>query len=376
MKIALITRWGATCGVSFHAEAICREFLKLGVKVVIYAPTLESACRDWHHVLTPDSSVESVYRVYSETSELEYPYGGWVDEHAIACGDYDAIVIEGYSRLPVVELSRVLKKLGNKPVVTVLHTGYPRDAEPLLKLLPNKYVVVFDERYCREVVSRVDYKLNGMVRVIPYPVLTDYIAGRRELSDECYKLFSFGRQPISEYYDYIHVARKLSQELNIKYHIIRCRDKIPVNYSWLVQETRILSLREILESVANSHIHLIPKSETKAVVVSSTVAQTIYAGTPTIVPDTRYFETIPTDENGFGAVVKYRLGDLRDLYSKIKKILLDESVREMVVREAMRYALENSCRRVAMMMLELIKEALEESGGRVYSRAPRVEVAV
>ncbi len=83
-----------------------------------------------------------------------------------------------------------------------------------------------------------------------------------------------------------------------------------------------------------SDIHLVPKGWTRRVVVSSTLHQTLASLTPTVVPDTRYFETIPVDEEGFGAVVKYFCVD--DLVAKLRRLIEDADARRRVVEEAKR----------------------------------------
>ncbi len=51
MKIAMLTRWNATCGVSVHAELVGRQWIK-NHDLTVFAPTLESVSGDYHHRTT------------------------------------------------------------------------------------------------------------------------------------------------------------------------------------------------------------------------------------------------------------------------------------------------------------------------------------
>ena len=102
-------------------------------------------------------------------------------------------------------------------------------------------------------------------------------------------------------------------------------------------------------------IHLLPKNDTRAVVVSSTIAQTLYSGVPTIVPDTRHFELLPTDEEGYGVVVKYRIGYINDLIDKLTNLMDDEDLRKKISQKAREYALRNSDEVVAERFVKLLK---------------------
>ncbi|RLF97831.1 MAG: glycosyl transferase family 1, partial [Thaumarchaeota archaeon] len=167
--------------------------------------------------------------------------------------------------------------------------------------------------------------------------------------------FTFGRQPAMEYLDYIRALRRLSERYDFRYLIIRSDRDLPFRDKWIIQRCERPEMKMIHRYLRGSDIHLLPKGDTRAVVISSTLAQTIYSGVPTIVPDTRHFELIPVDENGFGPVVRYRIGDTHDLEKKLSSLMEDDDLRRRISEMAKEYAKKYSDDFVAREFLKLIK---------------------
>ncbi|MCD6341835.1 MAG: glycosyltransferase family 1 protein [Thaumarchaeota archaeon] len=357
MRIAFLSRWNATCGVSLHAELICRKLASMGHEVLVFAPKLKSASKDWHHRKIKVRDEKWVYRVYEETTEIQYPYGGTIDAASFLQADYDVLVVELYGRLPFYEFSKIAEKIKKESkLVGVLHLGYRRDVEPILKTMWDA-VVIFDSRYYDDLLKGRDLARLGRIVEISYPyaIMEEVSPKRPELVGDELLFFTYGRQPHLEYIDYIRALRKLGTSYDFKYFVIRSNQKLPVEEPWLIQEVDRPSLSRIYEYLKGADIHLLPKGDTRGVVVSSTAAQCLYSGTPTIVPDTRYFETIPVDEAGMGAVVKYKLGDVDDLVMKIRLLIENEYARRKVSENARRFALKNSDEIAAKMFLDLFE---------------------
>jgi nicotinamidase-related amidase len=76
MKIAMMTRWNATCGISAHAELVGGEWLKKH-DLTVFAPTLESAT-DWHHNPIEKEDEEFVIRGYEQPKRIGET--GWIDK--------------------------------------------------------------------------------------------------------------------------------------------------------------------------------------------------------------------------------------------------------------------------------------------------------
>ncbi len=362
MKIAIMSRWNATCGVSLHAELLGRALYSMGHEVKVFAPTHDTANKDWHHRPLDVNDEPWVYRIYGETDDFLYPDGGWINYDVLLNEDYDVLVVEGYQRLPIKHLRKIAGKLKRKAkLVLVVHTGYIRDLEPYMKI-PWDAITVFDKRFVDEMIKFFGVEALDKTVIIPYPhaIIDDVEPFRPEFGRDKIVFITYGRQPIQEYLDYLRVLRRLSIEYDIVYWVIRSDDKLPFNEPWIIQWVGRPDIRTIYSYVMGSDIHLLPKSESKAVVVSSTIAQILYSGTPTVVPDTRYFETIPVDSKGFGPVVKYMLGNTLDLYRKLKVLIEEDSIRKEVTRKAREYALKYSDKVIARMYIDLFEKILCE----------------
>lgn len=375
MKIAIMSRWNATCGVSLHAELLGRKFREMNYEVKVFAPTLESANNDWHHRLVDVEDESWVYRIYSETNEFYYPDGGWIDYDILLNEDYDILLVEGYQRLPVKHLKKIIKQLKRKAkLVLVVHTGYIRDLLPYMKI-PWDAITVFDTRYINELIKIIDPRVVEKTIVIPYPhaIIDDVKPFYPEFGRNKIVFITYGRQPVAEYLDYLKVLQRLNMEYDIVYWIIRSDNALPFKEPWIVQWVESPSIRTIYSYVMGSYIHLLPKSDSKAVVVSSTVAQILYSGTPTVVPNTRYFETIQVSKNGFGPVVKYDLGNTVDLYRKLKILIENKNVYKMVSQKAREYALRYSDRFVAKTYIDLFRKLLNDESIKTLSITSRKE---
>jgi len=327
----------------------------MGYDVSVFAPRLKSASKDWHHRKIKVRDEKWVARIYDETIEMKYPFGGSID-YSILEKDYDVLIAELYGRLPIAEFAKIADKIREKSkLIGVIHVGYRRDIEPILKIKWDA-LVIFDERYYNELLRGHDLSGIGKIEEIPYPfaILEDVSPIRPSFAEEGSLLFTYGRQPELEYVDYVRALRKIREKCPFKYFVLRSGQKLPIDEPWLHQEIDRPRLHKIYGYLLGSDIHLLPKGDTRAVVVSSTIYQSLYAGTPTIVPDTRYYETIPVDEEGVGPVVKYRFGDVEDAVKKIERLMKDESLRKEVSERAKEYALKNSDENIAKKFLELI----------------------
>ena len=117
MKIAMTSRWNATCGISAHAELVGREWAKK-LDLTVFAPTLESA-KYWHHNPIEKENEEFVIRCYEQPVAIGKT--GWIDER-LWRGDYDVLVLQGLELLPIPTLLEIFPKIEAKKVL-VWHEG-------------------------------------------------------------------------------------------------------------------------------------------------------------------------------------------------------------------------------------------------------------
>jgi len=90
VRVALLTRWNATCGVAMHAEMLVNEMLKRGEEVIIFAPYLDSANKWWHHRIVREDE-DFVVRCYREM-EPSTMSGGGIDLDKIMKEDFDVLL--------------------------------------------------------------------------------------------------------------------------------------------------------------------------------------------------------------------------------------------------------------------------------------------
>ncbi|ADB58642.1 glycosyltransferase family protein [Archaeoglobus profundus] len=340
LRIGIISRWKATCGISLHAEMIAKEFIEMGHEVIVFAPKLESANRWWHHISLGEDE-PYVVRCYEERT----PDGGQ-GRFDITLPELDYVIVESYQWLPHEDVERTLRR-SNTFKVAVVHEQRRSEFRYSNPYIFN-YIAVFDDRFAREVVS------GGNIVVIPYPC-HPIVRGNRRFAEDKLRFFTFGRQPVEEYKDYIEALDWLSKSYDFEYLVIRSNHLLPFDRDYLVQRVEKLSLEDIYRYLHKSDIHLIPKGQTDGCVVSSTLCQCLGALIPTVVPNTRHFENLPTID-GYKPAVIYE--NVEDLKGELVRLIEDEDFRRSVLRSAERYVEENRCDRIAKKFIELMKKAI------------------
>ncbi|MFQ6051265.1 MAG: glycosyltransferase family 1 protein [Candidatus Hydrothermarchaeota archaeon] len=342
--IGIFTRWNATCGVSMHAEIIAKEFIEMGYDVKIFAPYVSSANKWWHHKIIRNDE-DYIIRCYQEL-DPETMIGGGIDEDKIISEDLDYLIVESYSSLPYSELEHLVKKIKEKTkVVAVIHEGKKEDIK-YSNLRIFDAVVAFDHRYKNNMIK------NEQVRIIPYPCYP-VSKGNRRFGEEKLVFFSFGRQPPNEYKDYIEVLKILNSKYDLVYEVIRSNGPLPFDFPWLKQKQKKLENDEIYKYLHSSDIHLLPKGRTNCIVVSSTLSQCLGSLTPTVVPNTKHFELLPSI-NGVRPVIPYQ--NVKDLRRKIEKLVDDENYRKKIADAAKKFVEENRSDKIAQKFIMLYEE--------------------
>ncbi|MHA1617552.1 MAG: glycosyltransferase family 1 protein [Candidatus Njordarchaeales archaeon] len=361
MRIAVFSRWNATCGVSLHAELIVREWASQGHKVVVFAPVIEEEPIDWHHKKIDVEDEAWVYRVYMETKENDS--GNIKIPPEIDLRSFDAILVESYPFIPYKDIYDILREVrGSVKTFIVVHESSREEASRLSKIVDVvDGIIVFDNRFITEVLGAYYSRIRRKVHIIPYPCydrLEDVKKIKKRIFGDPEIVFiSYGRQPKEEYFDYIEAVKKIREVYGYEavYKIIRSDSLIEeANFAWVEQKIERPSIEKVLNYLISADIHLLPKGKVPRTVVSSTIAQSLTALVPTVVPNTRHFELIPEDEYGVGPVVKYR--NLLDLEYKLLKLIEDEEFRKKVIASAEKYVQERSHKRIAMDFIKLFEQ--------------------
>ena len=363
MKIAVFSRWNATCGVSLHAEILVREWIRNGHDVTVFAPIIRENEVDWHHKKLDVEDEDYVKRVFIEGEDDLRFFKVKPDE----LRDFDVILIESYPFLPHRAIYETLSKLGeNVPSFLVVHEGSSDELEKGLNLLKiAKSVIVFDFRFIGDVLGRFYSLVKRKIEIIPYPAYdrikdAEKAKRKKRFGDPILVLFSYGRQPKKEYYDYIRVTELLKKDYNLEfeYRIMRSNGLIEeANKPWIKQWRERPPFEKIFNYLVNSDIHLLPKGRTNKAVVSSTVYQSLSSLTPTIAPMTKHFELIPEDDQGVGAVIKYR--NIIDLEHRLIRIIEEEWYRNAIVEAMKRFVRERRHQLIAEKYIDLFEKNIK-----------------
>lgn len=351
MKIAMMSRWNATCGISAHAELVGREWRKKHA-LTVFAPTLESAT-DWHHKLIEHEDEELVIRGYEQPESMGE--AGWIDER-LWREDYDVLVLQGLELLPVPTLLEIFPKIKAKKVL-VWHVGTLPEYEDLYKLNFDA-IVCFDFRF--ENMLKEKYP-EDKIHTIPFlcrqVVKGDKKRARDELAIPRDKiiLFSFGKQPLYEYEDYLWLANELNKKYDLKYLINRSYGDIPPKTDFLDIRRCRPEYGEIYKYLYAADVFLMAIWKSETIVFSSTVSQCLGALTPIVAPDVRHVELMNKE------IVKYK--KRRDLKEKVIRLIEDEEMRKEVLRHAEYYVRENSAEKIAEMFITLFNDMILTKGG-------------
>lgn len=352
MRITMLTTWNATDGTSYHAEFLGREFAKTH-KLTVFAPTLDSMSKDPHHLpITIGKDEDFVIRGFEQT----WGSRGWVDDR-LCDENCDVLVVESLDRMPIPNLLGMFSKIKAKKVQVIHEWALPDN--PGYYELDFDAIVCFDHRYKTMLLERY---LEGKIHIIPYPC-HPYVTGNKEKAREKLGLpkdtlifFSFGRQPLTEYDDYLWLANELGKKYSLKYLVVRSDNP---NDSEVVGKTlrglspscEVRFERPLIDRVYDylhaSDIHLIPKGVSNNIVVSSTVFQCLGSGTPVVIPDTRYVEELDKE------VVKYRSSDRTHLNMQVSRLIKEETFRKATVNAAEKYVRGNSAQKIAERFMDL-----------------------
>ncbi|MBA7511495.1 hypothetical protein ES705_03491 [subsurface metagenome] len=350
MKIAMMSRWNATCGISAHAELVGMEWVKKH-DLTVFAPTLESAT-DWHHNPIEKEDEEFVIRGYEQPETIGKT--GWIDER-LWKEDYDVLVIQDLKLMPIPNLVQIFPKISAKKVL-VWHEGNLSICEGFYKLNFDA-IVCFDTRYKNALKGKYP---EEKFHIIPFPCRpVAKVKGdngkkraRNELGipDEKTILFSFGKQPLYEYKDYLWLANELKERYDLKYLVLRSYGDLPPESEFLEVRRGRPEYEEIYKYLRAADIFLLAKSETEDIVVSSTVFQCLGALTPIVAPEVGYVELMGKE------IVKYK--NREELKEKVIRLIEEEDLKEEVLKHAEQYVKENSVEKIAKKFIRMFEDVL------------------
>lgn len=355
----MIGSWNSTDGASSHAGLIGRAFIQNNHKIVVFTPTSKSIRND-RHLLPIGGNEEFVKPGFEQT----WGKRGWVNKELYE-KDYDFLIVQPLDKMPFSEFEKIFPKIKAKKI-QVIHEWELPD-KPGYYRLNFDAIICFDHRYKKMLLDSGKYS-EEKIRIIPYPchpwtptegITREKLREKLSLPKDALILFSFGRQPLEEYEDYLKLMPQLAKELTgyqLIYLVLRSDNKKdwPLVKKMLSGSSRVVlrcerpSIEELYDYLNAVDIHLVPKGITDNIVVSSTVFQCLGSGTPIIIRDTRYVEELKN-----GEVVKYQPHDISDLKKQVLRLINEDDFREKTIEAAKKYVEENSAQKIAESFINL-----------------------
>jgi hypothetical protein len=355
MKIAMMSRWNVTCGISVHAELIGREWVRTGRKLTVFAPrnyiwTTSIDVEDEGYVIRCYDDPERGYRGGSR--KIKYSEVRYFNSEPFLEADYDFFIVQGLEILPILDLLKIYPKIRKKAkTVLVIHESYlPED--PDFYRFDWDAITCFDERYKKILTQKFP---SEKIHIIPYPC-HPVCRGNREKVRSSLNLpldkkiaFSYGRQWQGEYLAYLFVLRRLSKKYPLQYLVVRSNGDLNINGKYSFVEVRMERpyVDKLYDYLHAADVFLLPKFDSPNIVVSSTLFLCMGAMTPCVVPEISYAYMLNKE------VIKYR--DVIDLEDRIAEIFKDERIVENTLKAAEKYVTLSSTEKIADMYINLFK---------------------
>ena len=355
MRIALVSSWNASCGVSTHAELIGEALQRLGHKLRVLAP---ASYEDDSTRLIHAQDQPYVTRCYSflrygdrckDTGLLDSLY---FDTAPLTDEAFDLTLMEKPTSIPLKPLIEALPCLKqNSRVVAILHEGTAPE-NPYLGKDNWDAAAVFDERY-RSLFTGVIP--DEHIHVVPFPCHPverrpkNQARERLGIPQDAEVVFSYGS--LRGYEPVLEAVDRLKEEREDLIYLLMAGD--PQTYVDLRTKlgedgsTWVLFGRppssNLYDYLCASDALILHKGQPPHTAVSSTAHLCMGSLTPILCHDTSYF-------HGFrGEVLKYRgMGELEE---KLRLVL--EGGASEAAEEARRYVVTNSADVVARRLLEV-----------------------
>jgi hypothetical protein len=328
MKIGMMSRWNAACGVSVHAELIGRAWAEMGDEVTIFVPIEQSS------TIATNKDEPYVIRCYS----LAFWYSKskpYFDPKPFLESNYKLFVAQNLEILPMKPLLEIYPKIKEKArTLMVVHEGkLPQD--PDFYKFDWDRIICFDERY-KEFLTKA-YP-EDKIKIIPYPChpvkLGDKLKSREKLG------LPLDKKIILNYgigvYRHLHLLPKI-ERLSKKYPLIflvvtdhpdwfDLWDAVRKRYKFVKLIRASLSNEELYDYLHASDALLIHKDSADAVVVSSTAYLCLGSGCPILAHATNFVETLD------GEIMKYG-----DLNARLTEVFEEKETYRNTVTRALQY---------------------------------------
>lgn len=346
MRIALMSAWNTDSGVAVHAEPLGKAWLNAGHELMVFSHVEN----DFHGDGFTREDEEFVMRCFG-TQRTQH-----LDPRPILLADYDILVVQDLRMLPVQSLAKIFPLIKKKAwVVHILHENRLPE-EPWFYEFDWDGVIYFDER--QEFIKNV----YPDAKYIPFPCHPWREAKKEDakrflgISPEKKVVLSFCQRGYEAY------LRNLPSQLREEgillflvpkgYQMVE-KEETP-HWMRIVEEKPLSTERFDIYLFASDAVVLHKFQSRYHAVVSSTVFQTLGAGSPIFAPEKSDFFH-PLQEE----IIKY--GDLEDLSQKLVSLFKEPERAHKVIDAAKGFVLMNSPQHIARMYIDFFIQIMKKS---------------
>nr|MDO8043987.1 hypothetical protein [Candidatus Baldrarchaeota archaeon] len=362
MRIGIMTTWNACCGIFAHAQLVCREWMKMGHEVVVFAPKSE---RDKKSVPLDVEDEPFVYRNWEmyrygdripDDNELDL----YFDPEPILKEDFDVFVVEKPSSTPLGKLCKIFPEIRSKAsTIAVVHEGRQIANRNFYKVNFDVYTL-FDERYAKLFDRLLPFDRTFIVPFPCHPVVEgDMMKAREKLGlpvDEDLKIVLTYGIRFKYLYEILPVLKELSKKYKLMFLMLSKHTesadigaKIAKQYSFTDFRYEAPSIERLYTYLHASNAVLLYREPVNGYIpVSSTVCLCLGALRPILCPNINFFETFEDE------VIKY--SSFRELKERLIDVFENRGINR-VLKAARKYVNENSAEKVARRLLELAESS-------------------
>jgi hypothetical protein len=345
MKIAMMSAWNQTSGVSIHAELVGEEWVKAGHELKVFS-FLED---DFHGYSLIGTDQEYVTRCFGTPERSNY-----LNPIPFLKEEYDFFVVQDLGMLPKDKLGKIFSHIHRKAkTILVAHASRLPD-DPSFFQFDWDAIVCFDSRY-KDLLKEVFPE--DKIYVIPFPchhwLEGDKEEARRKLALPLDKkiVFAFGQKwrHINDQ-ETVGALKEISSEYPSKLVILSGAQRV-FGFEGLDCEIRkeVLEHPKIYDYLHAADVTIFGKhSIPGAAVLSSTVHLSLGSGCPILVRDSNFFDFIHDE------VFKYK--DAEEFKRSLVDIFQDSKEVGEKRKAVKRYVEENEARVIAEKFIELFKE--------------------
>ena len=361
MKISMMTNWNVSCGVSTHAEAVGREWLKMGHQLKVFAP---------YHTIRTNKDEAYVVRCYDNCENSYFNPTPFIED------DSDIFVVQNLEDKPMQALLKVYPSIRKraKTVLVIHEGGLPKD-ENFYKF-DFDAVVCFDERYQSEFSKVLRFE---KIQIIPYPCYP-LTRGDKKQARQTLRL-PVNRRIIFNYGLNAHrliLFLPFVERLSAKYPILflvvtEFKEWLQIfdalkkgRYGFIEWREGPIPIDVLYTYLHASDVLVIDKDNAPGIVVSSTAYLCLGSGCPILVHDTNFFDTLGKE------VIKYESAE--DFLQKIEDIFNMKQNVVMTLQAAEKYVRENSGWEIGKRFIELFEALRTGIREKTFIRISRSRV--